>query len=332
MLLETLRRIMNHAVAYWSTAPGCGQLRSQPLPAPADDEVIVQTLFSGVSRGTEALVCNGRVPASEWLRMRAPFQAGDFPYPVKYGYANVGRVIGGGADLLGQLVFCLHPHQSHYVVPASAVHRLPPDLPAARAVLAANLETALNAIWDAALCPGDEVRVVGAGSIGLLTAWLAAQIPGCCVQLIDINPERAAVAEALGVPFALPAQARGEADAVLHASGSQAGLQLCLQLAGFEACITELSWYGDQAPAVPLGGAFHSQRLTLRASQVGSVATAQRARWTHRRRLQVALGLLRDPRLDALINSDGRFSQLPTDMPRLAQADSGVIMHRVIYD
>jgi len=332
MLQDTLRKIMNHAVAYWSTAPGIGELRPQPLPAPAVGEVIVQTLFSGVSRGTESLVCNGRVPESEWSRMRAPFQQGDFPFPVKYGYANVGRVIDGGPDLLGQLVFCLHPHQTRYVVPANAVHPLPADLPAARAVLAANLETALNAVWDADLRPGDDVRVVGAGSIGLLTAWLAAQLPGCAVQLIDINPARAAVARALGVPFALPQDARGNADAVLHASGSEAGLQLCLQLAGFEACITELSWYGDRTPALPLGGAFHSQRLTLRASQVGSVAAVQRARWTHSRRLRLALELLRDPRLDALIDSEGHFSQLPTDMPRLAQANSGVIMHRVIYD
>jgi threonine dehydrogenase-like Zn-dependent dehydrogenase len=332
MLQDTLRKNMDHAVAFWSTAPGAGQLRPQPLPAPVAGEVIVQTLFSGVSRGTESLVFNGQVPASEWPRMRAPFQAGDFPFPVKYGYASVGRVVGGDGALLGQHVFCLHPHQTRYVVPASAVHQLPADVPASRAVLAANLETALNAVWDADLRAGDEVRVVGGGSIGLLTAWLATQLPGCNVQLIDTNPHRAAIARALGVAFALPDNAQGNADAVLHASGSEAGLQLCLQLAGFEACITELSWYGDRAPAVPLGGAFHSQRLTLRASQVGSVATVQRPRWTHARRLQLALSLLRDSRLDALLNSEGQFQHLPTDMPRLAQADSGVIMHRVIYD
>lgn len=285
-----------------------------------------------MSRGTEALVFSGRVPQSQWQRMRAPFQAGDFAFPVKYGYASVGQVVAGEVLPQGQTVFCLHPHQTHYVVPASAVHPVPEGVPARRAVLAANLETALNAVWDAQVLPGDQVRVVGGGSIGLLTAWLAAQIPGCDVQLIDSNPHRAAVAAALGVAFALPAEARGGADAVLHASGSEAGLQLCLALAGFEAVITELSWYGDRMPALPLGGDFHSQRLALRASQVGAVATVQRPRWDHTRRLRLALGLLRDSRLDCLLDSSGRFDQLPQDMPRIAQPDSGVIMHCVTYD
>lgn len=307
-------------------------MRPETLPAAGAGEVIVQTRFSGVSRGTEALVFNGQVPQSQWQRMRAPFQAGDFAFPVKYGYASVGQVVAGDARLQGQTVFCLHPHQTHYVVPASAVQPLPEGVPARRAVLAANLETAVNAVWDADLRPGDQVRVVGGGSVGLLTAWLAAQIPGCEVQLIDSNPSRGPVAAALGVGFALPAQARGDADAVLHASGSEAGLQLCLALAGFEAVITELSWYGDRSPSLPLGGNFHSQRLTLRASQVGTVATVQRARWNHARRLRLALGLLRDPRLDCLLDSTGRFERLPHDMPRIAQPGSGVIMHCVTYD
>ena len=323
---------IDHAVAYWIAAPGHGELRPETLPEPAADEVIVQTLYSGVSRGTESLVFNGAVPASEWQRMRAPFQTGDFPAPVKYGYANVGRVISGAPGLIDQTVFCLYPHQTHYVVPVSAVHILPAGVPPARAVLAANMETAVNAVWDAQVLPGDEVRVIGAGSIGLLTAWLASRIAGCTVQLIDTQLQRAQVAQQLGLDFALPDDARGQADVVIHASGSPEGLKLALSLAGFEACITELSWYGNRPVSLELGGAFHSQRLTLRASQVGTVAGPQRPRWSHARRLALALTLLRDNALDALINSSGRFNDLPVDMPRLMQGAGDVIMHRVSYD
>lgn len=323
---------IDHAIAYWIAAPGHGELRPETLPEPAADEVIVQTHYSGVSRGTESLVFAGAVPESQWQHMRAPFQAGEFPGPVKYGYASVGKVVGGALPLRDQWVFCLYPHQTRYVVPVSAVHVLPAGVAPERAVLAANMETAVNAVWDAQVLPGDEVRVIGAGSVGLLTAWLASRIAGCRVQLIDTQARRAPVAQQLGLDFALPGEARGQADVVIHASGSPEGLALAISLAGFEACITELSWYGNRPVSLELGGAFHSQRLTLRSSQVGTVASPQRNRWSHTRRLALALTLLRDPALDALLNSSGRFTDLPTDMPRLAQRAGDVIMHRVCYD
>lgn len=293
---------------------------------------MVQALFSGVSRGTESLVFKGKVPPSEYTRMRAPFQEGDFPTPVKYGYCMVGRVVQGPAEYQGRDVFCLHPHQDRFVVPASAVHVLPPDVPAARAVLAANLETALNGLWDAGVLPGDRISVIGAGSVGCLTAWLAARIPGCEVELIDINPQRAATARVLGARFALPDAARGEADIVIHASGTQAGISLALRLAAFEATVVELSWYGDQSVSLPLGEAFHSRRLNLKSSQVGNVAGARRARRTLQSRMQLALSLLTDAALDGLINSESRFGDLPRTMEHLSSAPGDVIMHRVRYD
>ena len=322
---------LDHAYSFWLAAPGRAELRREPLPAPAVDEVIVQTLYSGVSRGTESLVFNGAVPRAEFTRMRAPFQAGEFPAPVKYGYSSVGQVVGGDPALRDVLVFCLYPHQSRYVVPASAVHRLPAALPPGRAVLAANMETALNGVWDANLLPGDRVSVVGGGCVGLLVAYLASRVPGCEVQLVDRNPARAALAQHLGVDFALPEAARGGADVVLHASGTQEGLNTALGMAGFEASVVELSWYGARDVTVSLGGAFHSQRLQLRSSQVGAVAPARRSRWTHARRLGLALRLLCDDRLDALINSEGAFADLPSAMPALALAAGEVILHRVRY-
>jgi NADPH:quinone reductase-like Zn-dependent oxidoreductase len=322
----------DHSLSFWVAAPGHGEMRRAPLSAPRADELIVQALFSGVSRGTESLVFKGSVPPSEYSRMRAPFQEGDFPAPVKYGYCMVGRVVEGPAELQGREVFCLHPHQDRFVVPTSAVQPLPAGVPAARAVLAANMETALNGLWDAGVLPGDRISVVGAGSVGCLTAWLAARIPGCDVELIDINPQRSAVASALGARFALPDDARDEADVVIHASGTEAGIALALRLAGFEATVVELSWYGDRSVSLPLGAAFHSRRLMLKSSQVGAVAGARRARRTLQSRMQLALSLLNDAALDRLINSESRFIDLPRAMAQLASTPGEVIMHRVRYD
>lgn len=318
--------------AYWLLEPGQGEIRAEPLPAPQAGEALVRTLYSGISRGTEALVFRGEVPSSEYRTMRAPFQAGDFPGPVKYGYCNVGRVEEGPEDLRGRLVFCLYPHQTRFVVPVTALHLLPDEVPPGRAVLTANLETAVNGLWDATPRIGDRIAVIGAGVVGCLTAWLAGRIPGCQVELIDTNPRRAAVAAALGVDFALPAAATPEADCVIHASGSAAGLALALRLAGFEATVLELSWYGSREVAVPLGQAFHPRRLTLRSSQVGSVASAQRARWDHRRRLGLVLSLLTEPVLDRLITGEDAFAELPRVQAWLAREPGDILMHRIRYD
>jgi threonine dehydrogenase-like Zn-dependent dehydrogenase len=318
-------------LAFWVVAPGHGELRREALPARNGQDASVRALYSGVSRGTEALVFDGRVPESEYARMRAPFQAGDFPGPVKYGYASVGRVVDGPGALAGKTVFCLYPHQQCYVVPADALYVLPETVPASRAVLAANLETALNAVWDAGVAPGDRVAVVGAGSVGCLAAWLLGRMPGCHVELIDINPQRRAIAEAFGVAFALPATATADADVVLHTSGSAEGLILALRLAAFEAVVCDCSWYGRGGVTLPLGEAFHSRRLTLKSSQVGSVAASHRGRWTLRRRMELALSLLTDPVLDLLITGEGTLEDLPHRMQHLVQAPGATIMHRVRY-
>ena len=320
----------DQARAFWIAAPGRGEIRTEPIAAPAAHEVAVRALFSGVSRGTEALVFEGRVPPSERARMRAPFQAGAFPAPVKYGYSSVGTIERGPAELEGRRVFVLYPHQTCYVVPAAAVHVVPDGVPPARAVLAANLETALNGVWDAGIAVGDRVTVVGAGAVGSMAAWLAGRIAACDVELVDVNPARADVARALGVRFAQPEAASVERDIVIHASGSPSGLRRALELAAFEAAVVELSWYGDREVAVPLGEAFHARRLTIRSSQVGSVAAPQRARWDARRRMRLALSLLADPALDVLITGESGFDDLPDVMPRLA-AGGDAIVHRVRY-
>ena len=317
--------------AYWVTGPMRGELRDETLTPPGRGEALVETLYSGISRGTEALVLRGEVPPGEYQAMRAPHQAGEFPWPVKYGYCNVGRVAIGPREWIGQAVFCLYPHQSAYCAPLDALHRIPERVPPERAMLAANLETAINGLWDAAPRIGDHIAVIGGGSVGMLCAWLAGRIPGCKVELIDINPRRAEIAGALGVSFALPSDAAAEADLVIHSSGSSAGLEVALALAGFEATVLELSWYGTAPVTVPLGAAFHRRRLTLRSSQVGQVATAQRGRWDYRRRLGLALSLLEDPVLDLLISGEDVFDDLPNVQVRLASDPGDTLMHRIRY-
>lgn len=318
--------------ACWIKAPFQAELRSTTLPALAAGDVRVRTLHSGVSRGTETLVFRGEVPASETQRMRAPFQEGEFSFPLKYGYVNVGQVEDGPKDLIGRRVFCLYPHQTVFQVSASAVVPLPSSVPSARAVLAANLETAINALWDVTPRMGDRIAVVGGGTLGLLVAWLAAQVPGCNVQVIDTQSSRAPMAELLGASFSLPEDALGDADLVIHTSGHAAGLTTALRLAAFEGTVLELSWYGNRSVPVPLGEAFHSRRLILKSSQVGSVATAMRGRWSHRQRLELALSLLTDARLDALITHSAPFDELPQVLSRLAGPEApDVLCHRIDY-
>lgn len=319
------------ALAYWATEPGEGELRPCHVPPPRAGEVRMRTLYSGVSRGSEALVALGLVPPSQHRAMRAPFQEGRFPFPVKYGYSNVARVEAGDPDLVGRLAFCLYPHQTAYVVPRAAIAPLPPGLPPGRAVLAANMETALNAVWDAAPRAGERIHVVGAGVVGCLVAYLCRGLPGAEVTLADILPTRAEIAAALEVSFAPPDMLATEADLVFHASGQPEGLRTALAVAGKEARIVELSWYGTQAVSLPLGEGFHSRRLTLIGSQVGEVAPALRPRWSRARRMAKALDLLRDPRLDRLITGEVRFHDLPQAMPRLVRAPGEALCQRIVY-
>ncbi len=305
------------ATALWYVAPRECALNDLPLPRRGPEDCLVRTLWSGVSRGTERLVFEGRVPVAEHERMRAPFQEGAFPFPVKYGYCAVGIVEEGPPALLGETVFCLYPHQDRFVVPASRVSHVPKTVPARRAVLAANIETALNAHWDAGSGPADRIVVVGGGVLGLLSAFIGARLPGAQVTLVDIDPARAALAAALGFGFAQPQDCPGDADLVFHASASAAGLATAIGAAGFEARIVELSWYGEGAVAVPLGGAFHSKRLQLVSSQVGQVSPSRRSRFDYARRTQAALALLADERLDALISEEIAFAEAPARLPAL---------------
>ncbi|HZA00755.1 MAG TPA: zinc-binding alcohol dehydrogenase, partial [Hyphomicrobiaceae bacterium] len=250
----------------------------------------------------------------------------------KYGYCAAGVVEQGPPPLDGRTVFVLHPHEERFIVPASMVVPVPDAIPARRATLAATMETALNAIWDAETGPADRIVVVGGGSVGLLIGYLTSRLPGAAVTLVDVAAERAAVAEALGLGFALPDQAPEDADFVFHTSATAAGLATAIRSAGFEAPIVELSWYGEKTVAASLGGAFHSRRLRLISSQVSHVAPNRRPRWNHRRRLETALALLKDSILDRLITDEIEFGEAPLQLPRLLSAGASGVATVIRYD
>ncbi|MDT0301842.1 zinc-dependent alcohol dehydrogenase [Streptomonospora wellingtoniae] len=320
------------ASAFWISRPGRGELRRAELPERGPGDVEVRTLYSAVSRGTEELVFRGGVPESQSAAMRAPFQDGDFPGPVKYGYLNVGRVEAGPPRLLGRTVFCLYPHQTRYVVPAGAVTPLPDGVPARRAVLAGTVETAVNAVWDAAPLVGDRIAVVGGGMVGCAAAGVLADLPGARVQLVDTDPARAGTAEALGVDFAAPEEAAEGCDVVVHASASEEGLSRSLELLAPEGTVVELSWYGDRRVGLPLGEHFHPRRLTIRSSQVGTVSpAAARGGRGYAERMDLALRLLADARFDALITGESPFADLPGVLARLAGGDLPPLCHRIAY-
>lgn len=322
----------SQTTAFWIAAQNRGELRHEQLPEPTGEQVRVRTLYSGISRGTETTVFAGKVPPSEHERMRAPFQEGDFTFPVKYGYINVGLVEQGPAHLQGKTVFSLFPHQTHFNIPIDFVTVIPANVVPERAVLAANMETAINALWDARPCIGDKISVVGAGVVGSLVAYLAAGITGTEVELIDINPDRQALADSLGLTFVQPSAAQDSRDLVIHTSASAQGLNTAVNLAGLEATVLELSWFGTEAASIELGGAFHSQRLHIKSSQVGRIASGQSARWSFQRRLQLALSLLTDNRLDYLISGESEFSTLPDTLAWLQADGRTSLCHRIRYD
>lgn len=305
---------LHHARALWYVAPQNCEIRHEDLGPLQAGSLRVRMMWSALSRGTERLIYNGLVPETIAQDMRAPFQQGVFPFPVKYGYCAVGSVIDGDDDLVGQTIFCLHPHQTYFDVPRTAVHLLPHNVPPKRAILAANMETALNAVWDSGVSAGERVLIIGAGIVGLLVTFLVSRLIGTEVYVCDIDRQRADIIKQMGGCFMTPDELKQrpvEADCVFHSSATQEGLNLALHNCGFEARVVEMSWYGDKSLALTLGAHFHARRLTLISSQVGAIAPQQRPRWDYARRLALALRLLADPSLDALLSDECNFDDMP---------------------
>ncbi|WP_197057448.1 zinc-dependent alcohol dehydrogenase [Aureimonas altamirensis] len=318
------------ARALWLESEGTARLRQEPTPHAGPGDVVVRAAYSGISRGTERLVFDGRVPPGSWQDMRGPHMQGGFGFPLKYGYAVVGDIVAGQPDRVGETVFCLHPHQDVFGIPAADAVPVPAGVPHRRAVLAANMETALNIVWDANILPGDRVAVFGAGVVGCLVAYLAARIPATKVVIIDRQACRAETADALGIAFAGSSTGQSDCDVVVNVTGSGEALCESIEIAGIEARIVEASWYGSRPAELHLGGAFHSRRLTIASSQVGAVSPSRAPRWASRRRLETALALLADERLDCLVVGESAFDSLDADYAGIL-ADPSTLCHCVRY-
>ena len=314
-------QLTGSARALWYVGDDKAELRDEVLPPLNAGDALVRTLWSGISRGTERLVFQALVPPSEYERMGGPHMGGAFPHPVKYGYCVVGVVEEGPSELEGKTVFILHPHQNRIVAPAKTLSLVPDNVPARRAVMAANMETALNAIWDSGAGPGDRIAVIGGGVVGCLIAWLAGQLPGADVTLVDTVTSRAEIAAALGVGFASPAAAPDNCDVVFHTSANPKGLATALKIAGFEGTVVEVSWFGNREVLVPLGQAFHSGRLKLISSQVGQVSSSRRPRWDYARRMRKAMELLGEPKLDILLGEEIAFTETPAKLSAVFSGD-----------
>jgi len=319
------------ATAYWTVGPEQGELRREELPAPGPGEALVRSLYSGISKGTEMVVHNARVPDCIAEEMAAPHQEGAFPSPVKFGYLSVGVIEQGPADWQGKTVFCLYPHQDRYIVPVESLTEVPDGVPARRAVLTGTVETAVNALWEAGPRLGDRVAVIGAGLVGGMVAKLLAAFPLGRLQLIDVDPAKRALAETLGVDFCHPDDAAPDCDIVIHCSASESGLQRALQLVGDEGEIIEMSWYADRLVTLPLGEDFHARRLSIRASQVGVVARARRHRRSTADRLSLAVSLLADPVFDAFLTGTSSFGELPDVVQRLSDGSLDALCHVIEY-
>ncbi len=311
------------ARSLWFAAPRTAELRPEDVPPPRPGEVRVRALASAVSAGTEMLVYRGEVP--EDLPLDLPTFAGGYGFPIKYGYALVGRILdtGSGVENLstGDPVFVHHPHQDVFVVPAETPVRLPADLDPLLGVFAANLETALNVVHDAPLRLGETALVFGQGVIGQLVARLLA-LSGIRVLAVDPLEKRRELAlaggahrafesgEDLGTRVHEATDGRG-ADVTVEASGSGVALQAAIECVADEGTVVVASWYGTKPVSLALGGHFHRGRVRLRSSQVGRLSPELSARWDRARRMEMVVGLLRRLRLEELVSHRIPFERAP---------------------
>ncbi len=320
------------ASAFWTLGDRRGSLHEERLPKVPQGMCLIRTLYSAISPGTERLVFDGRVPQRLKEDMRVPYMDGGFPFPVKYGYSLVGRVVAGSHPWLNKTVHVMHPHQDLCLVRKDDLFEVPDGLPPARATLASNLETAVNALWDAHVQIGDASLVVGFGVIGSLVARLLAMMPEGHVEVYDTDAHKRALAHQLGFRLFDPARSARKFDLAFHTTGTAEGLQGALDHVGFEGRVVELSWYGTQPVNVHLGGSFHTERKTIISSQVSNVAAPQRSRWDCRRRKEFVFQLLSNPVFDHHVSHTVSFAELPEFFPRLAESPASYLSVLVTYN
>jgi 2-desacetyl-2-hydroxyethyl bacteriochlorophyllide A dehydrogenase len=292
------------AVSVWLPRAREVELRRESVANVQPSDVRIAAIASAISHGTEMLVFRGLVP--EGLELDLPTLRGSFTFPIKYGYASVGRVVEAGADVgclaVGDAVFVHHPHQSTYVVPATMPIRLPDGLDPLLGVFLANVETAVNVVVDAAPRLGERVAVFGQGVVGLLITQLLRRTGVSQIVVVEPVAQRRDLALALGADVALESGGSiSDVDLAIEVSGNAAALDAALNSVAFGGTVVVASWYGTKTVPLMLGGAFHRRRLRIVSSQVSTIDAALQPRWTHQRRLALASQLLSELELTSLI-------------------------------
>jgi len=303
---------MGKVRSLWHLSDSQSVIKENTAQNPSPSFLKIQSHFSLISTGTERLVACGEVPGSVHDDMKVPYMEGAFPFPIKYGYSLVGKVITEGHSMTGKLVHAMHPHQDFCLINESDLFEIHSNIPAQRATLASNLETALTAVWDAQVNIGDRVLIVGFGLIGSLIARLLSFIPAIYFQIIEIDKERIQHAEKLGFPVSAILRKHSKFDIAFHTSATAEGLQTCIDGVGLEGKIIELSWYGKKPVKINMGGSFHSQRKQIISSQVGKLPSKYNARWDMKRRKKVVFELLENALFDQQITHFIKFVDTPT--------------------
>ena len=302
------------SLSVWFPSAREVELRSETVPDVGPEEVRLEAIASAISHGTEMLVYRGQVP--DGLDLDLPTLRGSFNFPIKYGYASVGRVVEAGARVTclarGDAAFVHHPHQSTYVVPATMPVRLAGDLDPTLGVFLANVETATNVVVDAAPRLGERVAVFGQGVVGLLITQLLRRTGVSQIIVVEPVARRRELACDVGADVALGAHSAAEAirdltdglgvDLAIEASGSPAALDPALDALAFGGTCVVCSWYGTKPVELKLGGAFYRRRLRIVSSQVSTIDAGLQPRWTHQRRLSLARDLLPNLKLSSLIS------------------------------
>lgn len=322
---------MQQPTALWHLSETHSEIRQIPSVLFLEGYCEIKALYSLISTGTERLVASGKVPEELHASMQVPYMEGSFSLPVKYGYSLVGEVVDGPENLKRKIVHLLHPHQDYCVVLAEDVFVIPREIPSQRAILASNLETALNALWDSGVSAGDKVMVAGFGIIGSLVVRLLTLMPAVQVMVIDTDPNRKKLAETMGFSTAHAEELDADFDLAFHCSGHETGLQTCIDKAGPEGKVIEMSWYGNKPVTLNLGGTFHSQRKSIISSQVSSLPASKQARWNFYRRKQVVFELLKNPAFDQHIAATIAFQELPALFEKIRKGQTDALSYGVSY-
>jgi threonine dehydrogenase-like Zn-dependent dehydrogenase len=289
------------ANALWHNTSECSAVLEQELPDRNNHMLLIESLYSLVSLGTERLVASALMPVAIWNEMVVPYMEGSFSLPCKYGYSLVGRVLKGPAQYKGKTVHLMHPHQDKSWVNASSVYAIPPEIPAQRAVLASQVETAVNAIWDSRISLGDTILVAGFGLVGAIIALLASAIPGVKVVILEKNEYRKAIAREMCFHVLDRMEDNNDLfDLAIHTTGDEKALQYCIDHIGRESQVTEVSFYGKKSVNLALGGTFHTGRKRIVASQVSQIPSHMLSRWNLERRKDLVFNILKDKRFDLL--------------------------------